>query len=79
MTTTMEHLAMDLRVCQALGKRPGESMLDAAERIMAAPHGNRAWRVAVVLLGKRKTPSGWDLIEKADKVARRLLRGREGA
>lgn len=65
-----EALAIDGVVSRALGKVPGkESIEDAAKRVMAAPHGNRAWRVAREVLHGRGEP--WSRLRRAAKIARR--------
>lgn len=61
-------LAIDRIVSSALGKVPGkESIEDAAQRVMRAPHGNRAWRVAREVLLGRGEP--WARLRRAAKIA----------
>lgn len=69
-----ERLAIDAVVCRALRKQPGESIVEAARRIMSAPRGDRAWPVAAAILST-KVPKGrrddpWARMRKAAKIAR---------
>lgn len=67
--STAEMLALDDIVSRAVRKRPGESIADAARRIMQAPHGDRAWRVAREVLLGRGEP--WPRMRRAARIARR--------
>lgn len=67
--STVEMLELDDVVSRALRKQPGESIADAAKRIMQAPHGDRAWRVAREVLLGRGEP--WARMRRAAKIARR--------
>lgn len=64
-------LEIDDIVSRAVRKRPGESIIAACRRIMAAPHGDPAWRVASVILSGRPADP-WRCMARAAKVARRL-------
>lgn len=68
--TTEEMLHLDATVSRALGRRsPAESIYDTAERIMDAPHGNPAWRVAREIVHGRGQP--WSKMRRAARIARR--------
>jgi hypothetical protein len=68
--STDEMLYLDATVSRALGRRvPRESIFDAAERIMDAPRGNRAWRVAREIVLGRGEP--WSKMRRAARIARR--------
>ena len=69
MTFPSNALEIDTIVCRAVGKRPGESIVAACRRIMAAPKGNPAWRVAREILSGRGEP--WSRMRRAAKIARR--------
>lgn len=76
MTDAEQVLEWDALVSDALGKMRGESIVDAARRIMAAPKGHPAWRVAAIFTSKRRASSfdSWAEMRDAAKVARRLRR-----
>lgn len=57
-------------VAQALDKRPQESLVDAAKRVLAAKRGHKAWPVAQAILSAHG--DHWERILRAAKVARRL-------
>ena len=79
MTATEQLLEWDALISAALGKRPGESINDAALRIMAAPRGHSAWRVAAVFTTKgRRQFDSWAQMRDAAKAARRLASQRQG-
>ena len=48
--TTRDMLEAEADVRDALGCGFGESIAQAAARIMAAPHGDTAWRVAAAIV-----------------------------
>jgi len=71
----LQELASELRsavtalVSEREEERPGESIREASERILAAPHGDRAWRVArEIVLGRGKP---WSVMARAARIARR--------
>jgi hypothetical protein len=68
--TAAEHLEIDAIVCAALGKLPGESVHDAAARVMA--ERGAAWKVAAVVVHAKGTDDGWAVMRRAAKVARRI-------
>ncbi len=62
-------LSIDAAVAKALRPRRGETLYDAARRVMATPHGNPAWRVAREILAQKGDP--WSRMKRAAKAARR--------
>ena len=70
--TTDEQIKVYDTVSDALGRARGESLLDAATRIMKAPRGDRRWRVAREVISKDQDP--WRALRRSAKIARRLGR-----
>mgnify|MGYP001586935070 CR=1 FL=1 len=68
--TTDEQIQIYDTVSEALDRAKGESLLDAATRIMKAPHGDRRWRVAREVMGQDQDQ--WRALRRAAKSARRL-------
>jgi hypothetical protein len=54
----MNDIEIDYRLCHALGKRPGESLLDAAERAARGPAGPARRAAGVLLKNDRGDPWG---------------------
>lgn len=54
------------RVCEAMGKEPGESLIDAARRAMWQTRGRKR-RAARVISGPI---DGWPAILQADRILR---------
>lgn len=81
MKDTEQLLEWDRVISQALDKRPGESIVDAARRVMTSPHGHRAWRVAAVFTSPRRGArfAAWAEMRTAAKIARRLTSQAPGA
>lgn len=73
--TDADLLDADDVISRALGKRPGESIVDAAQRVMRSPGGNPAWRVAAVFTSPRRRERFDAHAEMRDaaRIARRLL------
>lgn len=67
--TLAQKLEMDRLVSKALGKRYGESIHQAAERIMAGSRGHPAWRVASIILEKGDP---WKILARAAKAAKKI-------
>lgn len=64
-------LEIERAVSRALGKRPRESLEDAARRIMTGRKGHAAWRVAHEVL--HGSGGMWDRLERAAAIAGRHL------
>ena len=78
MTDTEQMLEWDVVVSDALGKRRSESIMDAAQRVLATPHGNPAWRVAAVFTSRDRVFDSWRQMRDAAKAARRLQSAPKG-
>ena len=66
-----ERQTADALVSITLRRKAGESLIEAAERVMLAPSGDPRWRVARAILASRPADP-WSRMRIAAKAARRL-------
>lgn len=71
---TLSDLEADTLVCQAIGKRPGQSINARALELKERPDNLWSFRVASILLSGKGTP--WERVHRAAAVIQAAQRGR---